>query len=143
AGISGMRAVNPPSSKSAMISTGICFMGRVPSLRHSLPCQRPDCTIELSPSRGKRLFSQGCLGSGEASDGDAERAAAYVVQTDFVAELDGVGITAVLAADADFQVFALAPALVHTDLHERAHAVDVDRLKGIPCNDLFLGDLLT
>ena len=38
------------------------------------------------------------LRGGEAGDGDTERAAGDIVQADLVAELDGRGIAAVLAA---------------------------------------------
>src|SRR6266849_8206492 len=112
---------------------------------------KPDCPARSEPARLCRirsscrhdnLFPQGRLGGGQTGDGNAERAAAYIGQADLVAELDGVRIAAVLAADADFQILALTAALVDADLHQSAHAVDVDRLKWIPGDDLFLGDLL-
>ena len=46
----------------------------------------------------------GGLGGGQAGDWDSAWGAAYVVQADFVAEVDGLGIAAVFAADADLQV---------------------------------------
>src|SRR6476469_4476290 len=52
----------------------------------------------LPPDR-LRLLDRG-MGRGQSGDGDAEGAAADVVQADLVAELDGLGVAAVLAADA-------------------------------------------
>ena len=50
-------------------------------------------------------FNRG-LGGGQSRDGDSARAAAHVVQPDFVAEVDGLRIAAVFATDADLQVRA-------------------------------------
>ena len=42
------------------------------------------------------------LGSRQAGDGHTEGAAGHIVQADLVAELDGHGVAAVLAADTIF-----------------------------------------
>ena len=55
----------------------------------------------LTPVQGNLHFLDGSLCGGEAGDGHAERAAGDIVQADLVAELDGRGIAAVLAADAN------------------------------------------
>ena len=47
------------------------------------------------------------LSGGQASDGDSKWGAAYVVEADSVAELDAVGVAAVFAADADFEVLVV------------------------------------
>ena len=47
-----------------------------------------------------------CLCCREACNGHAEGGAGHVVETDVVAELDGAGIAAVLAADAEVDVGA-------------------------------------
>src|SRR5207302_8110571 len=47
--------------------------------------------------------SDGGLRRGQSRHRDAERAARHVVQAQAVAQVDGVGVSAVLAADADLQ----------------------------------------
>ena len=47
-----------------------------------------------------------CLSCCKSSDRDSAWGTADVVQADFVAEVDGLWITAVFAADADFQILA-------------------------------------
>jgi hypothetical protein len=84
--------------------------------RICIPTQSVGTSCLLSPSSFP-LFPQRRLGRGQAGDGHAERAAAYVVEADFVAELDGVGVAAVLSADADLQVLSLAPSLFDSHPH--------------------------
>src|SRR5438874_2016703 len=64
---------------------------------------------------------------GEARDGDAERAAAHVVEADAVEEVDAHRIAAVLSADAELDLVArLAPTLLR-DGDELAHALLIER----------------
>jgi hypothetical protein len=48
-----------------------------------------------------------------------------------VAELDGGGVAAVLAADAYFEVWAGLAALFYGYLHETAHALPVEHLEWV------------
>ena len=68
------------------------------------------------------LFADGSLRSSEAGDGDTERAAGDVVQANVMAELDGSGIAAVLAADTELDVRAGGAAHFSSHLHELADA---------------------
>ena len=52
-----------------------------------------------------------------------------------MAERDGGGIAAVLAADAELQVAARAAAALHADPHELAHALAVDGDEGVVLQD--------
>src|SRR5260370_2188491 len=76
------------------------------------------------------------LGRRQAGDRNAERAATDVIQADLVAELDRVGIAAVFAADADFQVLSLTAAFVNAGFHQAAHSVSIDGLDRILCNKI-------
>ena len=60
--------------------------------------------MRLSYRVGNLHFLDGSLCGSEAGDGHAERAAGDIVQADLVAELDGHGVAAVLAADAEVNV---------------------------------------
>src|SRR6476619_5700349 len=68
-------------------------------------------------------FGEGGLGGGEAGDGDAEGRAGDIVQPDLGAEADRGGIAAMLAADAELELGARAPAALGGDLHQLAHPV--------------------
>ena len=72
------------------------------------------------------LFADGSLRSSEAGDGDTERAAGDVVQADVMAELDGGGIAAVLAADTELDVRTGGAAHFGGHLHELADALLVE-----------------
>ena len=63
-----------------------------------------------------------CLRGGEAGDGNAERGAGDVVEADLVAELDGGGVAAVLAADTDVQARIDGLAQLDGHIHQLAHA---------------------
>src|SRR4029079_7569701 len=70
-----------------------------------------------------RLFPERRLGGRQAGDRHAEWRAAHVIHADFVAEVDAVGVAAVFAADADFEVLVvLGLAAIATffdaDLHQ-------------------------
>src|SRR5688572_13427482 len=73
------------------------------------------------------FFLDGCLGGGEAGDGDAVGGATDVGEADAVAELDAVRIAAVFAADAEFDVRAGGAAFGDGGLHELADAGLVER----------------
>ena len=60
--------------------------------------------MRLSYRAGNLHFLYRSLRGSEAGDGHAERAAGDIVQADLVAELDGHGVAAVLAADAEVDV---------------------------------------
>jgi hypothetical protein len=68
---------------------------------------------------------------GQARDGHAERRAADVVEADVVAELDGRGFAAVLAADAELDVGTRLAALLDGVLHQESDTCLVDGLEGI------------
>src|SRR5688572_1332599 len=65
--------------------------------RASVICRR--CS-----SRVAATGRQGCPPGLEACDRHPERRAAHVVEADLVAEVHGVGVAAVLAADAELEV---------------------------------------
>ena len=73
------------------------------------------------------LFADGSLRSSEAGDGDTERAAGDVVQADIMAELDGGGIAAVLAADTELDVRTGGAAHFGGHLHELAETLRILR----------------
>ena len=76
---------------------------------------------------------------GEASDGDAIRAARNVGQADAVAEFHGVGVAAVLAADAELDAGAGLVALRSGNLDELADAGLVNRGEQILFHDFVFG----
>ena len=71
------------------------------------------------------------LSSSQARDRHAEGRAAHVVEAHVVAELDGGGIAAVLAADAQLDVGAGLAAQFGSHLHQLAHAVLIQTGEGI------------
>ena len=71
------------------------------------------------------------VSSRQARYGHAEGRAADVVVANQMAELDRFRIAAVLAANAHFQIGAGFAAVIHSHLHQFAHAVPIQRLEGI------------
>src|SRR5579859_7676970 len=61
-----------------------------------------------------------------------------VVEADHVAELDAVGVAAVFAADAHFQVRVGGAAFLYRHTHELAYAFAVERLEGVGGENLDL-----
>src|SRR6185295_2396957 len=62
----------------------------------------------------------------------------YVGETDLVAERDGRGIAAVLAADADLQARPRLASTLDGDAHHRADTVAVEDLERVRGDDLLL-----
>ena len=78
------------------------------------------------------LFSaDGCLRCGEAGDRHAERTAGNVVQTDFMAEGDGAGFSAMFATDTQSDIFAGGATLGDRDTDEFADAFGIENLERI------------
>src|ERR1022692_4130981 len=73
-----------------------------------------------------------------ARGGDAERRAGDVIESQLLAEGDGVGVAAVLATDADAQGWTYGTALVDGKLHEPSDPVSIEGLEGIARQDLLL-----
>src|SRR6516225_10543859 len=97
------------------------------------PVSLRDTALHLRLTRDG-LADSGLRG-GEPRDRNAIRRAGDVVEADLVAERDGRGIAAMLAADADLQaVPRLAPAL-NPDLDELADTVAVQRDEWIDLQD--------
>ena len=78
------------------------------------------------------------LCGGEAGDGHAERAAGDIVQADLVAELDGHGVAAVLAADAEVNVGVGLATELCSHSNELADADLVKAGEGIALVDLLV-----
>src|SRR5581483_4229053 len=74
---------------------------------------------------------EGRLGRGEPGDGHPERRAGDVVEPDRVAEGNRIRVAAVLAADADLEVGARAPALLDGEPHLAPDADRVERLERV------------
>src|SRR5512145_3095376 len=81
-----------------------------------------------SPAVAALAHDRGTTGL-QPRDRDPERRAGDVVEARVVEEVDGVGVTAVLAADADVEVGAGRPALLRGDLHHAPDALSVQRLE--------------
>src|SRR5665647_2539862 len=104
----------------------------------SLATRRPRLLLELEFAA---LFD-GRLGRGEPRHRDAERRAAHVVHAGAVAELDALGIAAVLAADADLEARPGAATPLDAHLHELADALLVEGRERVGRPDLLLlGDV--
>jgi hypothetical protein len=98
-------------------------------------------------SSAQSLFLLGSIfqrrvGSRQAGDRDTERRAAYIVIADGMAELDGIWITAMLAANTDFQLNTSCTAIVNSRLHQAAHTIAIDSLERILGQDA-IGDIST
>src|SRR5207253_4744529 len=78
------------------------------------------------------------LGGRESRYRDAEWAARDVVEPQLVTQVDGVRVTAVLAADPDLHSLAGLATLFDRDPHQPAHAFLVDRLERVARQDLLL-----
>ena len=91
------------------------------------PAEQPH---EISAA-GLAFFFEGGLGGGELGDGNAEGRAAHVVKSGAVAELDGGGVAAVFAADADLEVLHGLAAAFDADLDELADAGLVEAGEGV------------
>jgi tetratricopeptide (TPR) repeat protein len=85
------------------------------------------------------LLFNGGLGRSQTRDGHAIRRAAHVGQADAMAELDGVRVAAVFAADAQLDVRTVACGPSHRDLHQLADASLVNRGKRVLLDDFVLG----
>src|SRR5438477_13076943 len=77
------------------------------------------------------LLLQRRLRRRQPRDRHPEWTAAHVVEADLVAELDGIGLAAVLAADADFEIRLGLAAALDPELHEAADAVEIDDLEWV------------
>ena len=76
----------------------------------------------LSAVLDAELFFERGLRSGQTRREQAEGRAGDIVEVDLVAELDGLWIAAMLAADADLEVRPRVAALGHGHLHQLADA---------------------
>src|SRR5882757_9260654 len=88
---------------------------------------------------GNRLAERGLRG-GETRDRHPIGRARDVVEADLVAERDGGGIAAMLAADAHLQIGPRLASARDADLDELADAVAIDRDEGIDLENA-LGDV--
>ena len=84
-----------------------------------------------------QLVARSRLRCGKASGQHAEWGAGYVVHSYFVAELDGGWVAAVLATDANFEVWTRFAAALYADANQFAYAVAVDYREGILFQDSF------
>ena len=87
----------------------------------------------------KRLFELALdrsLSSSQTSDRHTEGRAGHVVQANLVAELNGDGVAAVLAADAVVQLLAGRLGLGDSHLHQLTNAVLIQLSEGIVLVDL-------
>src|SRR5262249_52933159 len=73
----------------------------------------------------------------EPRDRHPERRAGHVIKTDLVAERDRGRITAMLAADAELDVFTHLAATLGGDAHQFADAVAIDRHERVVCQNAF------
>ena len=87
------------------------------------------------PLRELHLLDRG-LCCCKASDRNAERAAGHVVQTDLVAELDGAGVAAVLAADAEVDLRTGLTAELCSHSNQLAYADLVETCERVALVDL-------
>src|SRR5450432_4074425 len=83
-------------------------------------------------------MTQRCLSSGEACNRDAERRTANIIQSDHVAELDAIGITTMLAADAKLDTWIGFAALLDGHAYQLAYAIAIQRLERIERQDFDL-----
>src|SRR5260370_1052396 len=70
----------------------------------------------------RRALAERGLGGGEACDGNAERRARDVIERNLVAERDGGGVPARLAADPDLWLRLRIPTPLDAGPHQFAHA---------------------
>src|ERR1700687_5707801 len=81
---------------------------------------------------------QFCLRRGQTRHRPGVRRAGNVVQPARSEEADRLRVAAVLAADSYFEVGVRRPSLVRSQLYELANAFLVDRLEGVPREDLLV-----
>src|SRR6185503_17244660 len=87
---------------------------------------------------GSHVVFQCCLSCRQAGGQQAEGRAGDVVQADFVAELDGLWIAAMLAANTNLQSRTRAATLGHCALHQLSHACLIERSKRVLLEDASL-----
>src|SRR6266516_1550153 len=80
---------------------------------------------------GSALLSQGRLRRSQPCQRHAIRRAADVGQSKLVTESDGLGLPAMLAADAEFDAFPGRPATLDSDSHQVTHPALVERLERV------------
>src|SRR6266550_6771618 len=95
----------------------------------------------LNPERFSELlrasaFSDRGLRRRQPRYRDAERAARDVVEAELVAQVDGVRVSPMLAADPDLEVLARLASFLDRDLHQTSHTGHVNRLERVARKDL-------
>ena len=78
-----------------------------------------------------QLALDGSLGGSQTGDGNTEGGAGHIVQTDLVAELNRVGVAAVLTTDTVVQLVAGSLCLGNSHLHQHANAGLIQLSEGI------------
>src|SRR3979409_653164 len=126
------RSRNPESAAGFRLAAN--YLSRMLSPIAACAAARPagaHSLVALAAADGRRPRRQ-------TSYRHAERAARHVVQTQLVAQVDGVRVAAVLAADADLQLRPRLAAFAHRHRHQPAHPVLVDGLEWVARQDLAL-----
>ena len=101
--------------------------------------RRRNTLLERYPRRHGARQSHGDRAPGlQPGDRHAERRAGDVVEPDLVEEVDGVGVAAVLAADAELEAGPARAALLGGDPDQLADAVAVERLERADAEDALL-----
>src|SRR6266550_5575094 len=77
------------------------------------------------------LLDEGGLCRGKSRQGNSIRRATDVVQPQLVAERDACGLTAVLAADAELDLFLRRAAALDRDSHQVSDSALVERLERV------------
>src|SRR5436190_9687552 len=90
----------------------------------------PACSLRLRRTT-RPVGAEDGLGRSQPCDRHPEGRAAYVIETDRVEELDRLGIAAVLAANAEFQIGLHGPALARGQPHQDAHPALIERLERV------------
>src|SRR5450756_2841343 len=76
------------------------------------------------------------LRSCKARNGDSRCRAGDVIETRQMAELDGIGVAAVLSTDTDFNPGVRLATKNYSDAHKLAHALLINALEGINVQNL-------
>ncbi|MEY2725637.1 MAG: hypothetical protein RLZZ458_1504, partial [Planctomycetota bacterium] len=79
------------------------------------------------------------LSGSKAGDGDAAWGAADVVESDFVAEVDGLGIAAMFAANTDLEIRTDRATVLDGGLHQATYAGLIDGLERVCRDDVVFG----
>src|SRR6056297_2276418 len=96
----------------------------------------PELALGLSVRRDVEVLAlEGGLRGRQASDGDAERGAGYVIETGADAEGDRGRLAAVLAANPNREVRLRSTAALRSQLNELADAGPVEHAEGIFVQD--------